>query len=335
MYERLGEVTLKTGEAMELGVITAPDAEWKDRIVPFLGHKTEPFASHIRRSNEGPLDELETRYYVGHRDGQVITEVMIVGARGAGILGHVYTRPEERRKGAYRALMAVQMADIPRRGFRVLCLGTGYNSHPYWVYHSFGFRSIALERGEMKWLADEGAEAGLLRPGRVTARDVRWDDWGYFGLLGLQPVMPNEELPRSRVMRLKGQGSLEGPFVQLMLTREQERGMAVRVLESEHGATVAWAVLAPDARWRAPDPHWLADAWILDLHAHEPFAADLPALLADLPWPDAPVAAAFAEPPGSKAGALESAGFRRAACLPNWLRTGEGSRRDVGLWIRS
>ena len=33
MYERLGEATLKSGQRMEIGVVTAPDADWRDRIV--------------------------------------------------------------------------------------------------------------------------------------------------------------------------------------------------------------------------------------------------------------------------------------------------------------
>src|SRR5712692_491079 len=235
MYERLGEATLKSGQRMEIGVITAPDAEWQDRIVPFLGHKGEPYASHIRRSHEGPLDELETRYYIGHLEGRVITEVMIAGAHGAGILGHVYTLPEERRKGAYQAVMAAQMADMPRRGFRALALGTGFDSPPYWIYHSFGFRGIAPGSGAMRWTADQDAEAELFRPGPVTARDARWDDWGFFAWLGLLPVLPDEELPRSRVTRMKSRSLMEGSFVQLLLSRERQPEMIVRVLQSEHG----------------------------------------------------------------------------------------------------
>jgi len=150
MYEALGEAVLKSGQSMAIGVITAPDAEWRERIVPFLGHKQEPYASHIRRSHAGPLDGLETRYYIGHLEGRVITEVMIAGARGAGILGHVYTLPEERRKGAYQAVMAAQMADMPRQGFQLLALGTGFNSPPYWIYHSYGFRGIAPGRGHSR-----------------------------------------------------------------------------------------------------------------------------------------------------------------------------------------
>jgi hypothetical protein len=334
MYERLGEAVLKSGQRMEIGVVLAPDPEWKDRIIPFLGHKGEPYASHIRRSYEGPMDELETRYYVGHLDGRVITEVMIVGARGAGILGHVYTLPEERRKGAYQAVMAAQMADMPRRGFQVLSLGTGFDSAPYWIYHGFGFAGIGPGRGEMLWESDPQAAARLFRLGATKARDARWDDWGFFAWLGLLPVTPEEELPRSRVMRLKTRGIMEGPFVRLLFVREQESQMSVRVLQSEHGATVAWAILAPDTGWRAPDPHCLADAWTLDLHAHPGFASDLPKVLTHLPWPDAPVAVIYAEPAGPKAAALKSAGFSRVASLPAWMRSEDGPGRDSELWVR-
>jgi hypothetical protein len=327
MYQRLGEAELKTGERIEIGVVTAPDPEWKDRILPFLGHKGEPYANHIRRSFDGPLDQLETRYYIGHRDGQVITEVMIVGARGAGILAHVYTLPEQRRKGAYQAVMAAQIADTPRCGIRLLSLGTGFDSAPYWIYHSFGFEGIGPGRGEMLWRASPHAEAELFQAADVTVRDARWDDWGYFGWLGLLPLGADEELPRSRIMRLKSRGIMEGPFVRLLLAREQQPGMSVRVMQSESGATVAWAILAPD-------PQGLEESWTLDLHVHPSFAHQLPALAAALPWPDAPIAALIAGPPGPKAAALEAAGFARTAALPKWMRVDTGTRRDAGLWIR-
>jgi len=327
MYEQLGEAVLKSGERMQIGVITAPDSEWKDRIVPFLGHKGEPYASHIRLSNAGPLDGLQTHFYIGHRDGRVISEVMIVGARGAGVLGHVYTLPEERRKGAYQAVMAKQMADMEAKGFRLLSLGTGFDSAPYWIYHGFGFEGIGPGRGEMLWRASPSAEADLFRPGRTEARDARWDDWGYFAWLGLMPEAPDEELPRSRVMRLKDRAIMEGPFVRLLLARHHEPGMSVRVLQSEHGATVAWAILAPDA-------HWLADVWTLDLHTHPAFTHGLPGLLAGLPWPNSPVVAIYTDPAGPKAAALESAGFVRTARLPAWMRVASGPRRPASLWLR-
>src|SRR5688500_1900224 len=109
MYTPLGSETLKTGERMEIGVVQGPDPEWLPRVVPFLGHKGPDTRVHIRRSLEEPLDALQTRYYVGCVDGEVISQIMVVGDRGAGILGHVYTDPDHRRKGACAAIMARQM----------------------------------------------------------------------------------------------------------------------------------------------------------------------------------------------------------------------------------
>jgi hypothetical protein len=238
--------------------------------------------------------------------------------------------------------MGAQMADMPRCGYRVLSLGTGFESPAYWIYHGYGFRGVGAGRGEMKWSEDSGAEEDLLRPGDVTVRDVRWDDWGFFGLLGLLPNSPDEELPRSRVLRLRGQGLPEAAFVQLMLLREAEPGLTVRVLQSEHGATVGWAILAPasSAAMRGgmrngPDPFWLPDAWTLDLHVHPAFRSGLGPLMEGMPWPEAPVAATFTEPAGPKAAAVAAASLSRAACLPDWFLSPDGCRRDMGLWIRT
>src|SRR5262249_56726937 len=121
-------------------------------------------------------------------DGEIITQVMIVGAAGAGILGHVFTRPDQRRKGAYQLLMAHQMRDTAARRFRVLTLGTGFDSPPYWIYHSFGFRSIADGSGQMKWQAQPDAEAELYRPRPTRGREPRWGGWGAGGLPAVPPL---------------------------------------------------------------------------------------------------------------------------------------------------
>ncbi|MGH2367633.1 MAG: hypothetical protein ACRDI2_05490, partial [Chloroflexota bacterium] len=106
MYTHLGSVTLKTGEQMDLGVVQCPDPSWSPQVKRLLGHKGRDSLEHIEGALAGPLDALETRFYVGTIGGVAVTNVMIVGARGAGILGHVYTVPEHRQKGAYSHLMA-------------------------------------------------------------------------------------------------------------------------------------------------------------------------------------------------------------------------------------
>ena len=60
-----------------------------------------------------------------------------------------------------------------RIGYAILTLGTGFESPPYWIYHSFGFRSIDGTSGRMKWLATPDAETSWFRAGDATARPLR------------------------------------------------------------------------------------------------------------------------------------------------------------------
>src|SRR5206468_980302 len=75
VYRSLGEGRLTSGERLELGVVETPDPSWSDRIVPFLLHKGGDWNHHIAAALERPLDDLETRFYVGTVDGQLVTQV--------------------------------------------------------------------------------------------------------------------------------------------------------------------------------------------------------------------------------------------------------------------
>jgi hypothetical protein len=311
---------------LEVGVVRGPDPEWSPRVAPFLGHKGLEYRTHIQRALDGPLDELETRFYVGTVEGRIISQIMIVGARGAGILGHVYTRPDERRKGACNLIMGHQMADCRAAGFRVLCLGTGFDSPPYWIYHSHGFRGIAEGSGQMIWNASTDAQDLLLPGGAATVRELRWDDWGYFDLLAYQPLDEREELPRCPSMGLLGRGSLEGPFVAFQLRRERDPAVKAVVLETGAGATAGWAICGPD-------PRWFRSVSLLDIHAHPHYHHELPRLVKALELPDGPVHAVLTEPRGPNAAALAAAGFAPEASLGSWLFDGT-RRRDTLIWVR-
>jgi GNAT superfamily N-acetyltransferase len=256
------------------------------------------------------------------------------GAARCGILGHVYTRPEHRRKGAYAHLMTVQMEHTRRLGYRLLTLGTGFETLPYWIYHRCGFRSIDGASGRMTWHAAPEAEGEWFRPGATRVRPMRWDDWAPLNLLAYQPATPDEELPRSMVFRLTGQGSLEGSFLRVRLplpayrspytVEELRQGLeAVRLaaltLESEHGAAVGWAVLRPDDLA-------LGAGWLLDCYVHPAFRGAAGQLLAAVPWPAGQRVAAYSSPPeGYRGAALRRAGFRQVAELPRWLERPPGA----------
>jgi GNAT superfamily N-acetyltransferase len=331
VYTRLGEATLKTGEHMEIGCVECPDPVWAARIESLLGHKGPPWRYHVEAAVRQPLDDLQTLFYLGTIGGTAVSNVMIVGPRrgaggaGVGILGHVYTAPEHRRKGAYSRLMAVQMEHTQRLGYRLLTLGTGFESPPYWIYHSFGFRSSDGTSGRMKWLVTPDAEARWFRPGAVTARPMRWEDWAALNLLALHPTGPDEELPRSWALRLPtGPGSVGSSFIELQLAlasapphdgEPQPRPTAL-TFETEHGAAVGWAILQPDELT-------LRDGWRLDAYVHPAFSGQAARLLSATPWPEhARVTAYTGGPEGGRSAALRRAGFRLVAELPGWVRHG-------------
>jgi hypothetical protein len=333
LYTHLGQVTLKTGEQLELGCVRCPDPSWGAQLIPLLGHKSRESREHFEQAFAGPLDELDTRFYIGTIGGVAVTNVMIVGALrscgGVGILGHVYTKPEHRQKGAYNALMAAQMQHIRADGYRILNLSTGFETHPYWIYHRYGFRSIDGVSGKMKWLADPAAEADYFTPAPTRVREMRWDDWAPIEVLAYQPVLPDEPLPRSVLFGLKGQGSIESPFQAVRRRVRRREPISAVVLETERDATVGWAALQPD-------PFAFGDAQQLDLYVHGTFADGAGRLLEVLPVSATGRLTAYSMlPDGYRTAALKAAGFRQTAELPDWLKRPDGERMPLRVYTRT
>jgi hypothetical protein len=324
MYRQLGEGRLHSGEVLEIGVVEAPDPAWADPIGRFLVHKGGDWNYHINRALNGPLDDLQTAFYVGLVEGELVSQVMVSGARKAGILGHVFTAPLWRQRGAYRQVMAVQMADMPRRGVEILTLGTGYDSHPYHIYASFGFRPVAPEHGFMRWLADPAAEQRYLAAAPATVRPLCWGDWGALNVLMAQPVGADDPRPRLPTLGIKGQHSAEGAFLTFMRRSEHQGEGGNRVVQSDTGAVTGWCLLAPD-------PRWFGDVWLLDVGVQPAFARFQAELTRDLPWPAAPIYAMQSS--DRETAWLRHLGFAPLATLPLWLNDNDG-RRDLGLWWR-
>ena len=106
MYEGLGHVVLATGEQVEVGVVIGPDAEWTERLERLLGHKGEPWNWQNRQVLTTDVG-IGSRFYVLHRGGMPFANIMIAELSGVGILAHVWTKPEDREKGACSNLMRV------------------------------------------------------------------------------------------------------------------------------------------------------------------------------------------------------------------------------------
>jgi GNAT superfamily N-acetyltransferase len=260
VYRKFAEETLKSGEVMEVGCVQTPDAQWGERVERALGHKPPIWLYHIHKAVLGQTDDLEHYFYIGHLRGEIITGVMTVEYRRVGILGHVYTDPRHRRKGAYSLLMRHQMDDFRARGGGLLLLGTGYQSPPFRIYEGFGFRGIIGESGYMRYASEEDFEEKCYAPGEVAVRVARWEDWPGSNCLTSQA---GEDLLRTVALEGVGQFSFEERFLLVMQGREKDPRRQAWSALSENGALVGLALLAPDARF-------LNGAYLLDLIVQGP-----------------------------------------------------------------
>ena len=310
MFNKLAEVVLKTGERMEVIVITAPDAPHAEEVKAFLGHKPGNYRWHIERCVTEELDALETRFYVGKLDGNVITNIMTVEHEGIGILGHVFTLPRQRRKGACKGVMAHQMEDFRQRGGRALYLGTGYNSAPYRIYHSFGFKSVLPASGFMRYYVKDHVNADFAEryfaPVPAKPKSVEWHDWPK--VTALSAIVGGDTL-RSLTWGVYGAMNLEGGFLAFKHDLETADTYAdAKLLVAQNGAIVGWATVIWDARWRGTSA-------VLDIFFHPHFADAASTLLSALTFPDAKVQCYIDENATVKADILTSAGFECEARL--------------------
>lgn len=307
MYTKLSDVKLKTGEDMQIGIVLAPDMGYVERINDVLHHKGEPWLTHVDKALKGEITGIETRFYIGHLNGHVIANIMTVEYNRTGILGHVFTRPEHRRKHACTLIMSHQMEDFKRRDGGLLLLGTGYNSPAYWIYHSYGFRSISEGSGFMRFSTEEDFEKHHFTPGEVKVVDVEWKHWPVMNVL---TSVPSIETLRSLGLGVYGIASFEGGFLNFIRRLEDQRVKA-KLLESSSGAVVGCITLEQDHKWRD-------STYILDMFTHPNFTSHYDKLLSALDLPEGKIQCYVdAGSPDEKMTALKQAGFDREAMLKN------------------
>lgn len=277
MYSELSTGVTTSGRTFEIGVVLGPDPERRAAVNNLLVHKGGDWQAHIDAAMSGNTDELETRFYVATLDGGLVANVMTTEWHGQGILGHVFTRPEHRRQGICRQVFAAAMRDFAERGGRLLLLGTGFESHPYWIYHSFGFRS--LDGGFMR-LLDGDAEAyerEWFAPSPVKCVELRWR---HGPSLAYMASLPGLSHLRHVGWSVHGLGNLEWQLIWQI--RQQLEGGAVRatVLETSDGRAVGAATVLPFS------PGAGRAAWpgvsLVDALAYPAFEDGIPELLASL-----------------------------------------------------
>lgn len=332
MYERLREVTLKNGEAAELGVLRGPDdSDLARQVRTLLAHKGRIWQWQIEQSLARQFSRAESRFYLACRDGRPLANVMTVEADGVGIFGHVYTRPEERRKGLADAIIRQLSEDFRRRGGRALYLGTGYDSPAYRIYARHGFQSIEPRSGFMAWFArsQEAFEQETFAPAAVRREAFCFEHW---------PTLPALAIMRHPArVRIVGMGVVnpvitEGGALPVLMAMQheaehsEENGARAQVAVSEKsGVPVAVACVMPERYfWQQVD--------LLDAFCAPGFEAELLPLCERLELSRERTALSYADEfwPARQE-LLRALGFARAATLPRHFRA-LGESRDVELW---
>ena len=306
MYEPIDTIRLTSGERVEAGVVKGPDPDWAEGIEALLEHKAEIWRWGNTMVLRGHPD-VEAYFYILHRGGIPFANMSTVETRGVGIFGHVYTRPEDRRKRAAMELMRVMMDHFRRRGGQALYLGTGYDSHPYHIYRAHGFECLEPHSGYMDYYSTsrDAFETDYFASGPAEVATLDWRDWPASTAL-FAGGFPG--VTRSAGMRIFGRQSTEGPllpFIRDASTRRTD-GKSARVMVLRQRETTAVAGLT---MWSF-DSLWPRSC-VVDVYCHPRFWDRSHDLLGLLAVPEAERYLAYCdagfEP---KAAALSQAGFR-------------------------
>ena len=322
MHEMLTQVRLANGETLKIFVIQAPDEEHAGTVLNLLSHKGELRQWQFQEDFAGRTLSLRSRYYLGFIQGRAVANIVVWESGVTGNLGHVYTAEAHRRKGICRAVMTAQMDDFRQRGGRFLVLGTGYDSHPYHIYSSFGFASMLPKSGSMFYLREPTFFEDFYVPGNARCGTVQWSDLATVCAL---MALPRGDWLRSKGMQKLGPTCYEAAFLQDMQELLRDR-LQARVARLESGAVTAYAVLRPSAEWAG-------QSGLLDLFVHPDFAGCVEDLLAGFAWPEKTVRC-YLDAESRALDGLRSAGFAEEARLANALRREEDAI-DVLIMSRS
>ena len=282
----------------------------------------------------GELSETSLdRFIVGELDGEYVGS-MTCGTprdtRDVAILGMVWVRPDQRRKGIATLLLERTIATFRAGGGMAMYLCT-VNPHAYRLYYNAGFRPLIGDG--MRYLApghEDFDRTYFSFAGPTTVRPGVWGDLARVSALHNQttPDWLIKDYPRHvyRDMRY------ERHYIQLWKPAGEGRG-DVLVLENQSKRVVGIASLVP------VDTYYEQHVQVLEFWACPAYTHQIPNLLADLVERaregSAEILQAYiADVDAEKQEILQTCGFRQEARLCERLRVGD-QRIDLLVYSRS
>lgn len=176
----------------DVAISALPIPVQESNLLGLLWHKGSPWIGDIWNRMEGNCDGCVDRFWVA-RDGQepVAHAWYTVAAedQGLGLLGHVFTKPEYRRRGLSTRVIRAALADFRERGGRIMQLFT-YNPLSVPFYEKLGFEQIHHSRAghaadwAMRWPVGSGAAVDArFSPGPCRIRPLAAADLPQYCLL--------------------------------------------------------------------------------------------------------------------------------------------------------
>lgn len=286
-------------------------------LVALLWHKGPPWVEDIRRRIQGEVACAADHFFAAFCGGRMVATAWYTLSQEdpkLGLIGHIYTWPEHRRRGISTRLVQAAMADFRERGGVVMQL---FTSTPYTVplYERLGFENLYASRvyHETDWAMRYPAGCGDLvaswfRPSPCRIRPLVGGDLPQYCLL--------YNLEYESVLKDWAQSiglGLEAEFAMLNSLEKMSKGEGVCLVLENEQTIVGIAGLV-----RASFPHHSHVAAV-DFYVHPAFASKtaelVGACLARREEVGAEIVYAMRvdEP---KRGVFERLGFRTKAVLP-------------------
>jgi GNAT superfamily N-acetyltransferase len=313
MYQFLGTITLKSGEAAEAGVVSAPDVAWSERLKKLLAHKPPIWLWQIEELLTRDVG-VEVYFHVLHRAGAPFSQIMTVEISGVGILGHVWTEPADRGQGAAPLLLQKLLEYFRTRGGKAMYLGTSFQSTPYRIYQKSGFAGLEDGSGAMAIFNPSQAEfeRAYFEPGETAIEPLDWPHWPASAPL-FSAALPG--VIRNVQFGLFGRALTEGPLLKA-LDIERGRGdkppRTYALKKPENNAVVGLASWGRHPLW--------PKTCLVDVYCHPAYWSRAAELLEQLSLPEANHIVAYCDAGfEAKLEVLRCAGFKPLATLPQWI----------------
>lgn len=332
MPEQLPEVSLNTGETLEILRIPAPCGDWAERVVEFMYIRHLEYANcswhhnAIRVAAGEFTATSDDVFFVGLLDGEIVGTCWYgapADTLDLATFGRVVTSPAQRRKGISRALCAATVADFRARGGWAMHLGTGCTNPARYLYEELGFRHYnfiegagtvmrLVLRGEYDTFEEEYFAAG--QP--VSLRPLQWGDFARSELLYNLPHW----FLKDTTCGVFANTPYEGQFYEIM-GQVGDRGEPGMVLQTKESRMAGMAYTARTTAQAGAQDHLR----VLEFLVHPNYLENAPPLISAVAA-DSPAEKLLAYSSAldvSRCEALEEAGFSQEATLADCLQDAE------------